>query len=126
VTYLLDINVLLAAVWKEHPQHSKAEQWLAGRSLATCPISELGFLRISTLAKGPFRSDMSTARLLLQGFLDNWRPRFVGHDLPPLHSTPANSDQVTDFYLADVAGKNQMKLATFDRLISHPAVEIIT
>jgi predicted nucleic acid-binding protein len=125
VTYLLDINVLLAAVWKEHPQHGKAEQWLAGRDLATCPISELGFLRISTLPKGPFRSDMPTARQLLQGFLDAWKPRFVGHDLPALHSMPAASDQVTDFYLADVAGKNQMKLATLDRRISHPAVEVI-
>lgn len=125
MTCLLDINVLLAAVWKEHPQHRKAEQWLAGRDLATCPISELGFLRISTLPKGPFRSDMSTARQLLQGFLDQWKPRFVENDLPALNSMTANSDQVTDFYLADIAGKNQMKLATFDRRISHPAVEII-
>ena len=125
MTYLLDINVLLAAIWKEHPQHRKAEEWLAGRKLATCPVSELGFLRISTLPKGPFRSDMSAARQLLQGFLESWRPQFVGNDLPALYSRPASSDQVTDFYLADVAAKNQMKLATFDRRISHLAVEVI-
>ena len=125
MTYLMDVNVLLAAIWKEHPQHGRADQWLAGKVLATCPIAELGFLRISTLPKGPFRSDMSAARQLLEGFLENWKPQFVNDDLPALHSKPANSDQITDFYLADIAGKNGMKLATFDTGISHPAVENI-
>ena len=125
MTYLMDINVLLAAIWKEHPQHGRADQWLSGKNLATCPISELGFLRISTLPKGPFRSGMPAARLLLEGFLETWKPQFVNIDLPPLHSKPAISDKVTDFYLADIAGKNGMKLATFDMGIPHPAVEVI-
>ena len=96
-----------------------------GQSSGTCPIAELGFLRISTLPKGPFRADMSVARQLLAGFLKNWQPQFVADDLPALDSQPLNSDQVTDFYLADIAGKNGMKLATFDTGISHPAVENI-
>jgi predicted nucleic acid-binding protein len=29
--YLLDVNVLLAAVWTQHPQHPIAFAWLAGK-----------------------------------------------------------------------------------------------
>ena len=123
--YLIDVNVLLAAIWKEHPQHNQVDKWLPDKTLATCPISELGFLRISTLMKGPFRAGMSTARQLLGGFLEMWEPQFVSDDLPALHSTPGTSDQVTDFYLAELAGKNKMKLAALDSGIRHHAVEVI-
>ena len=49
--YLLDINVLLAAIWGNHPQYALADAWLTGKSVVVCPISELGFLRISTNRK---------------------------------------------------------------------------
>jgi predicted nucleic acid-binding protein len=48
VKYLLDVNVLLAAMWASHPQHAKAFAWLTGKSVVLCPLTELGFLRIST------------------------------------------------------------------------------
>jgi predicted nucleic acid-binding protein len=51
MTYLLDVNVLLAAVWDEHPNHQRAFEWIKDKNLAVCPISELGFIRISTNAK---------------------------------------------------------------------------
>ncbi len=49
--YLLDVNVLLAAVWATHPQFAAADAWLNGKSAVVCPISELGFLRTSTNKK---------------------------------------------------------------------------
>jgi len=49
--YLLDVNALIAVIWRNHPDHSKADVWLEGKDLATCPLSELGFLRISTNPK---------------------------------------------------------------------------
>ena len=46
--YLLDVNVLLAVIWADHPQHANAFSWVSGKSVLLCPLSELGFLRIST------------------------------------------------------------------------------
>ena len=47
--YLLDTSVLLALGLDDHLQNSAAEQWLTrdvGR-FATCPLTQLGFLRIT-------------------------------------------------------------------------------
>ena len=46
--YLLDVNVLLAPIWANHPQFVTADAWLKGKSVVVCPISESGFLRVST------------------------------------------------------------------------------
>jgi hypothetical protein len=39
--------MLIAAIWRDHQDQAKVEAWLRGKQTATCPISELGFLRIS-------------------------------------------------------------------------------
>jgi predicted nucleic acid-binding protein len=44
---LLEVNVLLAAIWTGHPQHAGAEGRLAGKSLAVCALTELGFMRVT-------------------------------------------------------------------------------
>jgi predicted nucleic acid-binding protein len=48
VTYLLDISVLLAWLWEKHEHHRRVLNWEAGKSIGICPLTELGFLRIST------------------------------------------------------------------------------
>jgi predicted nucleic acid-binding protein len=48
MTYLLDVNALIAAVWEEHQHFSRMNAWLAGKKLAVCPITEMGFLRVLT------------------------------------------------------------------------------
>jgi uncharacterized protein len=122
--YLLDVNALLAAIWRNHPDFGKTDAWIQARALATCPLSELGFLRVSTHPKA-LKADMATARQLLKAFIEKNRVKFVAASLPALKSKPTRSEEVTDFYLAELAAKNQMKLATLDRNIRHPAVEII-
>ncbi|HUS34284.1 MAG TPA: TA system VapC family ribonuclease toxin [Verrucomicrobiae bacterium] len=122
--YLLDVNALIAAIWKNHPDHATIDAWLAGKELATCPISQLGFLRISTNPKA-LHADMTTARQLLEAFLQKYRSSFVADDLLPLSSSPQKSEQVTDHYLAELAASKGMKLATLDEGISHKAVELI-
>ena len=67
--HLLDVNVLLASVWITHPQHATATAWLAGKTVVVCPISELGFLRISTHKKA-FNFTMADARTGLENFLN--------------------------------------------------------
>ena len=122
--YLLDVNALIAAIWTNHPDHAKADAWLEGKELATCPLSQLGFLRISTNPKA-LNSDMATARRLLEAFLQRHRSQFVADDLPPLKSSAQKSEQVTDWYLAELAASKGMKLATLDGGIAHAAVEVM-
>ena len=122
--YLLDVNFLIAAIVDSHTKHEVADKWLEGKSLATCPLSETGFLRIATHPK-IYGVPMPVAREALGDFISRHEPLFVPDDLNALKSFAQISGQVTDFYLAELASAHHMKLATFDTRISHRAVEII-
>lgn len=122
--YLLDVNALIAAIWRNHPDHAIADRWLEVRELATCPISQLGFLRISTNPKA-LNANMTTSRQLLEAFLRKHEAQFIADDLSPLQSSARKSEQVTDHYLAELAASQGMKLATLDKGISHRSVELI-
>lgn len=123
--YLLDVNALIAAVWTDHVHHAAVDAWIEGKSLATCPLSELGFLRISTHPKA-FAAKMDDARKLLQDFIAKHETEFVAADLPALQSQARQNAELTDNYLADLAAQKNLKLATLDRAIPHEAVEVIS
>ena len=125
MTYLLDVNVLLAAIWAGHPHHQRAFEWIKDKSLAVCPISELGFIRISTNAKSSFNALMEKTRELLKRFLSERDSARIPDDLPALESNPQQSDEVTDSYLAELAGRHGMKLATMDGGIHHLATVLL-
>jgi predicted nucleic acid-binding protein len=122
--YLLDVNVLLAAIWTTHSQHADAFARLTGKDILLCPISALGFLRIST-NKRAFNATMEDARRLLEQFATVRKAGRVGDDLPALDSHPQKSEEVTDLYLADLAAKHNARLATFDQSTVHHSVEVI-
>jgi len=124
MTHLLDVNVLLAAIWENHPHHDRTFRWLSGKQISVCPLSELGFIRISTNPKA-IHAPMEKARKLLQNFLTERVARRVSDDLPALDAHPQKTEQVTDFYLAALAGKHGMKLATLDEKINHPAAVLV-
>jgi toxin-antitoxin system PIN domain toxin len=125
MTHLLDVNLLLAAIWNEHPQHARVFQWLGGKKIAVCPITELGFIRISTNAKSSFNAPMKKTRELLEDFLSEREVLRIPDDLPALESNPSKSDEVTDCYLAELAARRGWKFATMDRGIKHPAVALV-
>jgi toxin-antitoxin system PIN domain toxin len=124
VKHLLDVNVLLAAIWANHPQHGPATVWLEGKAIVLCPLSELGFVRISTNPKA-INSPMAKARAGLEKFAQERKADRIADDLPALDSHSSKSEHVTDFYLASLAARHGLKLATFDASINHPAVEVI-
>jgi len=124
VKHLLDVNVLLAAVWENHPQHAKVFAWLPGKSIVLCPLAQLGFLRISTNKKA-INAPMDKARELLKQFAEERNVLLIFDDLKPLDSFPKTSEMITDNYLADLAASHGSKLATLDENISHKAVEVI-
>lgn len=123
--YLLDVNALLAGALATHPQHPDAFAWLAGKRVVLCPISELGFIRISTNKKA-INITMEDAREALSRFARERKAELISDDLPPLMSKPRKSEEVTDLYLADLAARHGLKLGTFDTGIKHPAVEVIS
>jgi hypothetical protein len=125
VKYLLDINALLAAILAVHSKHRIADSWVKDKSLATCPLSELGFLRISTNPRA-YNLSMPIARKSLQAFLITHNVESVPDDLPALKSRARSTDEVTDCYLADLAASKGIKLATFDTGIRHAAAELIS
>ncbi len=109
--YLLDVNVLLAAIWTNHSRHLECFTWLAGKELVICPLTELGFLRISTNKKA-INAPMKKARDLLERFLEERCITRIPDDLPALQSAARTSEEVTDHYLANLAAKQRSKLAT--------------
>jgi hypothetical protein len=46
--------------------------------------------------------------------------------VPALESKANDSEGVTDYYLASLAAKNDLKLASLDRAIAHPVVVLIS
>ena len=125
MTYLLDVNVLLAAIWDQHPLHERAFAGIHGKLIAICPLVELGFIRISTHPKASINAPMAKTRELLQRFLQERNVGRVPDDLPALESKPAKSDEGTDCYLAELAARHNLKFATMDSRIKHPAASVI-
>ena len=124
--YLLDVNMLIAAIWREHHDQRRVEAWLRGKQIATCPISELGFLRISTGDTFPLRAEPEPCRNALSEFVRKHRCRFIPDDFSPQRIASESSRQFTDLYLAELAERHRMKLATLDTRIFHRAIALVS
>lgn len=122
--YLLDVNVLLALAWPSHVHHRTAQTWFAERRTAgfrTCPLTEIGFVRISSNPK--FSSEAvfpSEALLLLKQMKSMPEHTFWTDDLPATTALLNNAAvlahrQITDAYLLALAKIRGGILATFDR-----------
>lgn len=122
--YLLDISVLLAWLWDGHENHRRVLAWEPGQTVAVCPITELGFLRIST--SSAFRATMEQARRMLHDWQDQREPGFVPCDLHVLEGIEApSSGKTTDFYLANLAAARSMRWATLDESSGHPTAFVL-
>ena len=120
MTYLLDVNALLALGHLGHVHHGRVAAWVAGLSrddvLATCSITELGFVRIAPQAR--LCPDVAAARGLLARIRSSMRPPFVrladdvGADsLPDWADVPGLT---TDGHLSALASARDARLATLD------------
>lgn len=139
---LLDLNILTALLWPAHEHHDAAHRWFADRGnapWATCPITQLGFVRI--VSNPAFSRDALTTAAAVALLADNlaheghvfWMEDLQVQDAikgmePRLHGYR----QLTDAYLLALASRRKGALATFDRgLISlageafAPACEIV-
>jgi toxin-antitoxin system PIN domain toxin len=123
---LADINVLIALADPAHTFHSAARKWLAARprmGLATCPLTENGFLRIyghPSYPGGP--GSPAQALLDLRVYRKRRGHRFLPCDLslddPALPDlTNVTPKQLTDLYLVALAARHKTRFATFDTTI---------
>lgn len=122
--YLLDINILFSGLWSTHSKHAAVRAWLQNKDVVLCPICELGFLRISTHPRA-LNQTMATAIRVLDQFIKDAKADWIPDDLPGRQSTAKTSDSATDEYLANLASKHGLKLATLDENLSHPSVELV-
>jgi predicted nucleic acid-binding protein len=124
-TYLLDVSTLVALLWQTHANNGKAMAWAAGKTLAVCPLTELGFVRVVT--SPAFNATMAQARETLKDFIEKQSPEFIPADARALDGlTPPTSGKTTDWYLAHLAALHGMKWATLDTKATHPNAELVS
>jgi len=121
--YLLDVNALVALGFMNHEFHGRVASWIqSGQSpqLASCSISELGFLRV--LAQAPaYGFTVAQARTLLLRLKQGRPSRLIfipdGHDVSQLPAWVKVPKQITDGHLSKLATANGAVLATLDENI---------
>lgn len=132
MTFLLDVNVLIALIDPVHVSHDQAHDWFGriGRgSWATCPLTENGAMRIvghpryQNCPGSPF-----VVAEILAGLRTVSGHVFWADDLSLIDAEHVDrsgiltSSQVTDTYLLALARRRGGRLATFDRRMSLAAI----
>ena len=121
--YLLDVNALVAIGFINHEFHTRIASWVLSSNspqLASCSISELGFLRV--LAQAPaYGFTVAQARTLLLRLKEARTSRltFIAdeHDVSHLPGWVRAPKQITDGHLSKRATANGAVLATLDENI---------
>jgi uncharacterized protein len=126
MTYLLDVNALVALGFLQHEFHRRVAAWVRGlisngdATLATCSITELGFVRV--LAQAPqYGLAVSQARVLLSQLKRATALKFAfipdDQDVSRLPAWVRTAGQITDGHLAQLANSKGAVLATLDNRI---------
>ncbi len=125
--FLLDVNALLAIQYPKHVHHERVTTWISAMhaergpdnvAFATCPITELGFVRVGSGAAG-LAVSVDTARADLRALKSKENMLFIpddipARDLPAWVQKPAHT---TDGYLLALAKTHGGHLATLHRFI---------
>jgi len=125
--YLLDVNALVAFGFFDHVFHEQLSRWVRSIAaaqcddeLATCSITELGFVRI--LAQAPqYGLTVNEARLLLGRMKHEGNVKFSfvadNQDASQLPMWVQAPKQITDGHLVQLAKAGGAAFATLDRKI---------
>ena len=129
---LLDLNVLIALTNTEHIHRQKAVHWFLSTgkdNWGVCPLTEAGFIRITTNPAMQGTITLGRAIAILQSLRAH-----PGYDYWPITDTESwvavtahfaarisGHQQITDAYLLGLAIKEDGVLVTFDRGIKYMA-----
>ena len=120
MTYLLDVNALVALGFAHHECHDRVTAWLRTSphaTLATCSITELGFVRV--LAQAPaYGLSVAQARgfLLAMKKAEVFEFAFISddHEISHLPAWVKAPKQITDGHMVKLASASGASLATLD------------
>jgi len=124
MSYLLDVNALMALGVLQHVFHQRVADWLKRIAreepweLLTCSVTELGFVRV--LGQTPqYGLTVPQAKDLLMGLKTSGglRLRFIvdDHEISRLPSWVKLPNQTTDGHLLELARANGAVLASLDQ-----------
>ena len=121
---LLDVNGLVALAWPNHVHHVAASRWFSDhheQGWATCPLTESGFIRVSTNHRiTPDARSVDEAASMLAAYRQVVGHTFWTDDVSlamlsaPLRGAILGHRQVTDAHLIVLAQRHRGTLATFD------------
>ncbi|SRR5260370_23734571 len=124
--YLLDVNALVALGFVEHEFYERVYAWVLGLGetgvpeLATCSITETGFVRVSAQVSR-YGLTVAEARSLLLRLKKSSALKFTfiadDRDISQLPQWVRTPKQVTDGHLLQLARAKGAVLATLDRKI---------
>lgn len=124
MNYLLDVNALVALGFLQHEFHDRVAAWLRQQKyppLATCSITELGFVRVLSQAPA-YGLTVAQARTALLRLKKTVRVRFTffsdDHDISHLPAWVKTPKQTTDRHLLELANAHGAMLATLDEKIA--------
>jgi toxin-antitoxin system PIN domain toxin len=121
---LLDVNVLVARAFPNHPGHQDAHAWFLqepNRLWATCPLTQAGFLSVATHYLQGAREAIAMAIEALDEDCQSPTHEFWPLDVDFRHLAPSTRarligpKQVTDMQLLMLAHGHRGQLVTFDK-----------
>lgn len=124
--YLLDVNSLIALGFIEHTFHNRVASWVRSLTtkeragLATCAITELGFVRIlAQVTAYGFTVTQARALLVRLKTGPHLNLTFIADDHDTSHLPPwvKTAKQTTDGHLAELARAHGAVLATLDKRV---------
>ncbi len=116
MSWLLDVNFLLASRWTTHEHHGAVRAWVdAQAEFHTTPIAELGFLRVSL--SPAYSASWEDAQDSLGRLLARPTHRFLADDLSATASPETRYKDTTDAHLVLLAARHGLKLATLDKAL---------
>jgi uncharacterized protein len=121
---LLDVNALVALAWDSHIHHAPMRAWFARHGAdgwATCPLTESGFVRVSSNPKVLAHAiGVEAARGVLSALRALAGHRFLADDVSITDGDVPSligHRQVTDAHLLTLARRHDTSLLTFDRAV---------
>jgi toxin-antitoxin system PIN domain toxin len=121
---LLDVNALVALAWDSHVHHAAMRAWFAANASmgwATCPITESGFVRVSSNPIVlPSAIGVDAARGVLSALRAHPGHQFLTDDVSMSdRDAPAIAGyrQVTDAHLLTLSRRHGVRLVTFEASI---------
>ncbi len=128
---LLDVNILIALLNKDHPDNAEAMNWFwknFEQGWVSCPLTENGCIRI--LSQPPYPNNISIleAAERLRNITTIPYYQFIPDDVSLLDNVSVNISflsghrQLTDIYLLALAVKHRLRFVTFDARVRLDAV----